>query len=211
MADLTIVGINHLHPASAATVSSTFAELEPDVVLVELDEKRMSNLDPLRDDELFPLPITQMKPREWVIYRQMVFTRRIRSFRRLVDPTNSVGSSPEYTAIVESHKTGTESIPMDKNFTKTVDLSELLVESSVETARLMNKTPPEATEEDLVKLHNELAPVMPTIIRERNEHMAKVITEQVSEYGTVMAVTGMAHVKGIEYRLDDNITVEVYT
>ena len=215
MPDLTIIGVDHGSPRSSSVVRATISEQSPDTVFIELDDRRLSNIDPLRDRQRLPLPIRTMDMKDWGMYRVMKARDNISAAVRLFMyaaeerklPERIPG--PEETATVEAHKSSATVVPIDKDFTRDVQLTEFLTDVSVEVKDVVEKHPGDITESDRKLLNRELSVLMPSVVRERDGHMAGRINDSLSGDEEAVAVMGMVHAEGVKSRLDEHISVTV--
>lgn len=213
---LVLVGTAHVSPASVKEVEETIAEHKPDIVAVELDEKRYEVLKNQKKWE--DTPVTDMiRGGRAFFFLAQVFLSSIQ--RRLGKEFGAEPGSEMLAAInsAESKKIKVELVDRDiaitlKKAWRTMGLREKLrlfwefnkamVGFNDEEEELDLE---EIMQEDVITMMvEELSKIAPSVteilIFERDAFIAKKLDE-LTKKGKVVAVVGAGHLKGIQKNL----------
>ena len=213
---LVLVGTAHVSPASVKEVEETIAEHEPDIVAVELDEKRYEVLKNQKKWE--DTPVTDMiRGGRAFFFLAQVFLSSIQ--RRLGKEFGAEPGSEMLAAInsAESKKIKVELVDRDiaitlKKAWRTMGLREKLrlfwefnkamvgfydEEEELDLEEIMQ-------EDVITMMVEELSKIAPSVteilIFERDAYIAKKLDE-LTKKGKVVAVVGAGHLKGIQKNL----------
>ena len=218
--NIVLVGTAHVSKDSVDEVRSVIEEYKPDIVAVELCEKRYETLT--NKDKWENTPITSLirENRAYVILAQ-TFLASIQ--RKLGKEYGVEPGSEMIAAIDEAKKNNLQIALVDRDITITLkrawrkmglrektrlawEFMKALVGYDEEEMKELDLK--ELMKEDvissLMKEFSEIAPSVSTVlIRERDEYIAKRILDE-SKKGKVLAVVGAGHIKGIQENLNKN-------
>jgi pheromone shutdown-related protein TraB len=212
---LVLVGTAHVSQASVKEVEEAIRQYEPDVVAVELDEKRLEVL--LNKKKWEETPITDMiRGGKAPFFLAQVFLASIQ--RRLGKEFGAEPGSEMLAAIKEAEKNAIRVELVDRDITITMrkawrtmgfrekfrlfwEFSKAMVgysdEEEIDLEEIMN-------EDVITMLIEELSEIAPSVTKilvfERDAYIAKKLSG-LSEEGKVVAVVGAGHLKGIQENL----------
>lgn len=214
---LVLVGTAHVSKASVEEVEEVISEHKPDIVAVELDEKRYEVL--MNKKKWEDTPITDMiRGGKAFFFLAQVFLASIQ--RRL---GKEFGAEPgsEMLAAIESAKERTIRVELvDRDITITLrkawrtmgfrekfrlfwEFSKAMVgytdEEEIDLEEIMN-------EDAITMMIEELSKIAPSVTKilvyERDAYIAKKLSALTTE-GKVVAVVGAGHLKGIQENLSN--------
>ncbi|UCE75284.1 MAG: TraB/GumN family protein [Methanomassiliicoccales archaeon] len=212
---LVLVGTAHVSQVSVKEVEEAIRQYEPDVVAVELDEKRLEVL--LNKKKWEETPITDMiRGGKAPFFLAQVFLASIQ--RRLGKEFGAEPGSEMLAAVKEAEKNAIRVELVDRDITITMrkawrtmgfrekfrlfwEFSKAMVgysdEEEIDLEEIMN-------EDVITMLIEELSEIAPSVTKilvfERDAYIAKKLSG-LSEEGKVVAVVGAGHLKGIQENL----------
>ncbi|HWG90618.1 MAG TPA: TraB/GumN family protein [Candidatus Thermoplasmatota archaeon] len=215
-----IVGTAHVSQASVNEVRETIARVNPDVVAVELDEPRHQALTDKRRFEETPITELIKGGKSFLVIAQAL----LGNWQRRIGEKQGVEPGAEMKAALEEAKARNKKVVLaDRDIGVTLrrawghmglgekwrlmkDFMKALVgapaseeEDEVDVDKMLE-------EDTLTLMMSELKATAPSIsqvlIHERDQYLAHNIREA-AKSGTVVAVVGAGHVKGILHHLDN--------
>jgi pheromone shutdown-related protein TraB len=215
--DILLVGTAHVSPESVAEVRKAIEEFHPDVVAVELCERRFKTL---KDKKAWEnMPITRLlKDRNAYVFIAQSFLSSYQ--KRLGDRFGSEPGSEMLEAIKAAEENGVKVLLADRDITVTLKRAwkKMKLREKWRIAWTMLQLPfidyeEEMSEVDLKKLMKEdaltsmmkelkqLAPtVAEVLIFERDTYLARNIVEG-AKGKKVLAVLGAGHIKGVKKKI----------
>ena len=224
--DIILVGTAHISKDSVKEVKSAIKKYKPDVVAVELCNKRYEALS--KKDQWENTPITALlKANKAYLVLAQTFLSSIQ--RRLGKEYGVEPGSEMIAAIEVAKKEKLEVALVDRDITVTLKrawrkmgvrekfrlswefLKALVGYDAEELEKLDLK---ELMKEDVIssmmKEFGEIAPsVSDVLIRERDKYIAKKILDESSKKGRVLAVVGAGHLNGIKEYLKKKKKLDV--
>jgi len=217
--DILLVGTAHVSKDSVEEVKSAIKEFKPDVVAVELCQKRYQTLTEKEKWEDTPITSFLQTDKAFLILAQ-TFLASVQ--RKLGEEFGSEPGAEMLAAIEEAKKQNLEIELLDRDISVTLkrawkkmgvrekfrlvwefikamvgyDEEEL---EEIDFKELMKEDVMSA----MMKEFSEFAPsVSHVLIDERNKYIAKKILDAREKHGKVLAVVGAGHVKGIKEYLE---------
>ena len=224
--DILLVGTAHVSKDSVEEVKSAIKEFKPDVVAVELCQKRYQTLTEKEKWEDTPITSFLQTDKAFLILAQ-TFLASVQ--RKLGEEFGSEPGAEMLAAIEEAKKQGLRIELVDRDISVTLkrawkkmgvrekfrlvwefikamvgyDEEEL---EEIDLKELMKEDVMSA----MMKEFSEFAPsVSHVLIDERNKYIAKKILDAREKHGKVLAVVGAGHVKGIKEYLEGNKPLHV--
>lgn len=208
---LILIGVAHILPESKKEVQKTITEREPEVVAVELCPYRYLQLTSSKKNE----------EKDMSFSRSAILARILTLFQeKMGERTGMFPGEEMITAIDTGRRVGADIRLIDQNINRTLQrLTEKM--SFLEKARIVLEvlfsffwkneeidlneiTKEEIVEELLINLKEFSEPAYEVLIKERNEHMLKNITELLeTKSGKIVCVVGAGHVPELFKKLND--------
>ncbi|MEM2869866.1 MAG: TraB/GumN family protein [Thermoplasmata archaeon] len=214
--NILLVGTAHVSPESAAEVRGAIQEFRPDVVAVELCERRYRVL---KDKEAWEsLPMTRLlKDRNAYAFIAQSFLSAYQ--RRLGERLGAEPGAEMLEAIRAAEERGVKVVLADRDITITLKRAwkRMGLREKWRVVRTLFQLPfveyeegeldlKELMKEDaLTAMMRELRELAPTVaevlIEERDIYIARRIVEAASGGGKVLAVVGAGHLQGVKARI----------
>lgn len=212
---ITIIGTAHISQESVDEVREKIHEIHPGVVAIELCEPRYRGLTEKRDIPIFEL----IKGKNTMFVITNVLLSLIQ--RRLGEEVGIKPGKEMLTAIDTAKELGIAFALVDRDIGITLKralskmgfiekirvLKEMFFAfdlSSDDLANEVNELKKEDKIEDVMEVLREVSPNLYTVmVRERDAYMARKLIKLQEQFGSVVAVVGAGHKKGMEEFLNN--------